>query len=61
MSFKTQGYVIGAESEEEENKTFSTEWSQRENTDEYFACSHSKAVGTKQSHYVPVTTTCFSG
>lgn len=46
MSFKTQGYVIGAESEEE-NKMFSTEWSQRENTGEYFACSHSKAVGTK--------------
>lgn len=54
--------MIGAESEEEEEKKmFSTEQSQRENTGEYFTSPHSKAVGTKQSHYVPVTTTCFSG
>ena len=59
MPFKTQGYVIGAETEEEEEIMFSTELSQRENTSEYFTCSHSKAVGTKQSHHVPVTTTCF--
>ena len=59
MPFETQGYVIGAETEEEEKIMFSTELSKRENTSEHFTCYHSKAVGTKQSHHVPVTTTCF--